>query len=247
EPAAKPAAKPVAKTTEPLSARKTSISTGDYKAAAGMGAGKVVGIGVVLVVLALAGAYLLWPSNGKEGKDVASTTPSTPAAQLPAPTPPTGAQTPAVPPAANTAQPAVGTDGDADAVPSPAVAAADGDAETTGGEAETEPKPSGSKKTAAVSEKKNEKLTPAEKQKRSLEYYEKGNAAFNKKKWKEAISNYKLARRYNDKSPMIYKKLGLSYYNLGKKTEAKSYLGRYLKMAPKDKEAARIREIYKDL
>ncbi len=128
-------------------------------------------------------------------------------------------------------------------------------------EAKTETSPSGKDKAdaetiAAKTEDKPEKkqrtdrkkrLTAIEKQKLSMEYYERGNKAFGAGNVESAIRNYSLAKKYNPKSSRVYKKLGMAYLKQGDKRKARNNFKKYLDLSPKAKDAQRIRELYQSL
>jgi len=91
--------------------------------------------------------------------------------------------------------------------------------------------------------KKTPQLSALKKQQLALEYYEKGTAALTKGKLDSAIANFNTAKKYNPKSPSVYKKLGMAYMQKNSNKKAKANFERYLKLAPTAKDKHRIREL----
>jgi|GEM_PF-1142845 len=88
-----------------------------------------------------------------------------------------------------------------------------------------------------------EELTPEQKQRKALFYYEKGNKALLGRDDRVAVRYFVRSRDYNPNSPQVYKKLGLAYMNLGNNALARENFLTYIKMAPNAADAARYSKL----
>ena len=228
--------KPATPASPPLSSAPVgeTIDMDEFDYPTGGGKAKLFAGGAIVLLLALLGGYfLLAPSDGGEGAVKGVVEKSDPEAK-----PDTGSETIKMEP--TEVPKAVGEGAPEGEEPTPAEP---GPEKTE--IAKTEKK--ADEKVKGPAPKKPRKLSQMEKQKEALKYYEKGNQALASGNLDRAIRHYNKAKNFNPKSPSVYKKLGMVYMRKGQNKKAKSNLSRYLKMAPKAADAARIRELYEAL
>ncbi len=77
--------------------------------------------------------------------------------------------------------------------------------------------------------------------------YNVAEICFSAEKIEDAIKYYKLAIELRPEFAGYYKKLGYAYLNLGDLDTAKTYFQKFLEMAPKDPDAAAIKDILSSL